>query len=233
MALTTCSDCGHQVSRSAKHCMQCGAPLYALENIKVSRFFGWAIAGIAVVSFSYMFYDPTGYATPPVKAPVFKTVAERNDIIAKATAGLQRTVVHDSMTSYTVAAPAKRSSALGAYLAVHNGKSASVRAMPVYVGPRPIGFNSVSFTVDGVMAYKKTFGSLPLDRESHNGASVESIDFTTSPIELQVLRRVAAAENAMLTFHGKGKPREVMVTREQADALKTVLEAYDKLQAAL
>lgn len=233
MALTTCSDCGSRVSDTARVCMQCGARVYPLDNIKFSRGFGWCAIAIAVVGFSYMFYDPTGYATQAPAAPVFKTVAQRKDIIAKATEGLQASVPHQGRTHYGVAVPEQRSSALGAYLAINDGQGPTVFVEPAYVGARPISFKSVNVTVNGVMAYKKAVNPKRIARATVKASSIESVDFQADAIELEILRRVVASETAVITFHGKGKPREHIITREQVAQLKTVVDAYDKLKAAL
>lgn len=74
MALTTCQDCGHQVSTRASNCPQCGAPQSAQQsgsrhtassesgygNIfpdmrapdsKKSNLFGWVVIGVVVAAF--------------------------------------------------------------------------------------------------------------------------------------------------------------------------------------
>jgi hypothetical protein len=236
MSLTNCTDCGKAVSRQANTCMHCGAPVYALQNIKVSRNFAWAVAGIAIVGFSYIFYDPTGYQKPPATPFAqmkVKSFEQRKDIVAKATAGLQTKVVDDIRTIYTTPVALKRGSVLGAYLTVDGNRNAQLYLAPVYVGARPISFKLINVTVNGVMAYEKAVDPKKLKRATVKAGSAESVDFPAEPMDLELLKKVLAAESTVITFHGKGKPREHSLTAEQVAELKMVVDAYDNLKATL
>lgn len=233
MALVRCNECGSSVSTLAKTCMQCGQPIHAYEYVKFSRSAGWVAIAIAVVGFSYMFYDPTGYNDKGPAAPVHRSAAERKDIVAKATAGLEAKVLDEQRTQYAAPVPAIPTSGLGAYVAVDNGKQPILFVAPVYVGVRPISFKLINVTVNGVMAYKKAFLPTNVERAKSKALSIESTHFVAQPIELEILKRVVASDTAVITFHGKGKPREHIVTREQVAELKAVIDAYDRLKATL
>ena len=146
-------------------------------------------------------------------------------------------IKHDDVEGNTVIAPNKdlvkimSTTALPFFVYSDSAGLSPLRIVAEYYGERWLFFKQVVISTDGE-CYTKSFGNNEVLRDNADGYVWEWAEFNASAEEIEVLRKMAAAEKITIRFKGKERVYDIQMFKKGKQSILDTLHAYELMQNA-
>ena len=146
-------------------------------------------------------------------------------------------IKRDDVEGKTVIAPNKdlvnirSATVLPCFIYSDNVGLSPLHIVAEYWGKRWVFFKQVIISMDGE-SYTKSFGSNEVLRDNADGYVWEWAEFNASAEEIEVLRKMAAAEKITIRFKGKERAYDIQMFKKGKQSILDTLHAYELMQNA-
>ena len=100
-----------------------------------------------------------------------------------------------------------------------------------YTGDSWIFWTDLTFSIDGVKKYSKSYNSYDILREVGGGDVWESMDIAPSDADITMLKEIADSKETIIRFQGEHYHYDLTVKASDKAAINDVLTAYEALKS--